>query len=275
VVSTYQPYLSDHTLPKPLRQRIRELLLAEAPTKNIVDQLKTTREYVYKERGRLKREGMLVTHQSLSTSNGQSEITVVKDQPHLMEYVDDDGSGAIHRVNDYDIPPLDKKNLMSMYDEFENQKGPSYVTAKHGIHPEISQKEFDRFLVMNSRDPYDLQNQLIATISNAPPASIQSIINKSNQRILLTNDEIMSLIIFKMRSYADSYIQDLVSDTLYGLPRGLNRVTCMICHRELAGLVYEKDSEVGPFAEHDLNDLLCETCKLVRENNALRKDLVS
>ena len=95
----------DHTLPKSLRQRIRELILAQAATKEIVDQLKTSKEYVYKERGKLKREGLLVTHQSLSTSNGQGEITVVKDQPRLMEYVDHDGSGTIHCVNDYDIPP--------------------------------------------------------------------------------------------------------------------------------------------------------------------------
>ena len=63
---------------------------------------------MYKERGKLKREEILVTHQSFSTSNGQSEITVVEDQPRLMEYVDHDRSGTIHRVNDYDIPPLDK-----------------------------------------------------------------------------------------------------------------------------------------------------------------------
>jgi hypothetical protein len=273
VVSTYQPYLSDRTLPKPLRLRIRELILADAATKDIVDQLKTSKEYVYKERGKLKREGMLVTHQSFSTSNGQSEITVVKDQPRLMEYVDHDGSGIIHRVNDYDIPPLDKKNLMSMYDEFQNKKGPAYVTAKHGIHPETSQKEFERFLVMSSRDPYDLQNMLTFDIPNAPPV-IQSIINKSSQGALLTNDEIMSIILFKMRNYADSRVQEIILDTLLDVPGRLKRVTCMICHREFAGLVYVKDSDVGSIAEYKLKNLLCENCKLLQKDIALRKDLV-
>lgn len=274
VVSTYQPYLSDHTLPKSLRQRIRELILAQAATKDIVDQLKTSKEYVYKERGKLKREGLLVTHQSLSTSNGQSEITVVKDQPHLMEYVDHDGSGTVHCVNDYDIPPLDKKNLMSMYEEFQNQKGPAYVTAKHGIHPETSQKEFERFMVMSSRDPYDLQNKLTANISDAPPV-IQSLINKSSQHVLLTNNEIMSIVTFKMRSYADFLIQNLVSDTLLDLPPGLDRVTCMICHRPFTGVVYDKNSEIGPFVEYNLNNFLCESCKSLREDIAQRKDLVT
>ena len=274
VVSTYQPYLSDHTLPKSLRQRIRELILAQAATKDIVDQLKTSKEYVYKERGKLKREGLLVTHQSLSTSNGQSEITVVKDQPHLMEYVDHDGSGNIHRVNDYDIPPLDKKSLMSMYEEFQNQKGPAYVTAKHGIHPETSQEEFERFLVMSSRDPYDLQDKLTATISDPPP-EIQSLINKSSQHVLLTNNEIISIVTFKMWNYADSHIQNLVLDTLLDLPPGLERVTCMICHRPFTGVVYDKNSEIGPFVEYNLSNFLCERCKLLREDIAQRKDLVT
>lgn len=266
--------MSDHTLPKSLRQRIRELILAQAATKDIVDQLKTSKEYVYKERGKLKREGLLVTHQSLSTSNGQSEITVVKDQPHLMEYVDHDGSGTVHCVNDYDIPPLDKKNLMSMYEEFQNLKGPAYVTAKHGIHPETSQKEFERFLVMSSRDPYDLQNKLTATISDAP-LEIQSLINKSSQLVLLTNNEIMSIVTFKMRRYADFLIQNLVSDTLLDLPPGLDRVTCMICHRPFTGVVYDKNSEIGPFVEYNLSNFLCERCKLLREDIAQRKDLVT
>ncbi|MGB8188684.1 MAG: hypothetical protein WCE91_03725 [Nitrososphaeraceae archaeon] len=266
--------MSDHTLPKSLRQRIRELILAQAATKDIVDQLKTSKEYVYKERGKLKREGLLVTHQSLSTSNGQSEITVVKDQPHLMEYVEHDGSGTIHRVNDYDIPPLDKKNLMSMYEEFQNQKGPAYVTAKHGIHPETSQEEFERFLVMSSRDPYDLQDKLTATISDPPP-EIQSLINKSSQHVLLTNNEIISIVTFKMWNYADSRIQNLVLDTLLDLPPGLDRVTCMICHRPFTGVVYDKNSEIGPFVEYNLSNFLCERCKLLREDIAQRKDLVT
>ena len=156
-----------------------------------------------------------------------------------MEYVDHDGFGTTHRVNDYDIPPLDKKNLMSMYDEFQNQEGPAYLTAKHGIHPETSQKEFERFLVISSRDPYGLQNTLTFDISNAPP-KIQSIIKKSSQRVLLTNDEIMSIITFKMWNYADSRVQNIVSNTIFDVPQGLNRVNCMICRRQFAGLVYDR-----------------------------------
>jgi hypothetical protein len=50
-----------------------------------------------------------------------------------------------YRINDYDIPPLDKKGLMIMCEAFEQQKTPAYVTTTYGIHPEISEKEFARF----------------------------------------------------------------------------------------------------------------------------------
>lgn len=46
-------------------------------------------------------------------------------------------------VNDYDIPPLNKNDLKAMYDNFEHQKGPAEVTARRGVNPEITQKEFD------------------------------------------------------------------------------------------------------------------------------------
>jgi hypothetical protein len=78
-----------------------------------------------------------------------------------------------------------------MYEDFENQKGPAEVTAKRGIHPQITLKEFERFLKMKSRDPYDLQKRLTADIPNSSP-EIQSIVNKSLST-LLTNDEIMSI----------------------------------------------------------------------------------
>jgi hypothetical protein len=106
-VSVYYPYLSDHSLPKSKRQQIRDLILSKAKTEDIVDQVNTTKEYVYKERGKLKQEGLLVTHQSLSVSNGQRETTVVKNNAN--DSVQVAGRMTINRINEYDIPPPDSK----------------------------------------------------------------------------------------------------------------------------------------------------------------------
>ena len=104
--------MTRYTSPNSKRQRIRDLILSEAKVEDIVDEVKTTKEYVYKERGKLKQEGLLVTHQSLSVSNDQNKITVVKNQPHLMDNVDPERTVPIDPVNDYDISRLNKNELM-------------------------------------------------------------------------------------------------------------------------------------------------------------------
>lgn len=88
----------------------------------------------------MKREGLLVTQQSLSISNGKREITVFKEQPNLEENIDLDRPMLSRAANDYDIAPLDKNDLMTMYEDFQNQKSAPEVIAKHGIHPEIVQR---------------------------------------------------------------------------------------------------------------------------------------
>lgn len=244
----------DHTLPRTKRERIRELVLAKSATKDIVEEVNTTKEYVYKERGKLRREGLLVTHQSLSISNGQNEITMVKGER--------DRPLGLDRINDYDIPPLDKKNLMLMYDAFEQQKTPAYVTTKYGIHPEISHKEFERYLTMNSRNPYALQVKLTSGISNAPP-QIQSIIDKST-KALLTNDEITSTIEFKIWNQAYSCIRDILLNTDYNLPPGLERAKCRICKAPQPGLIYDRSTYLGSVAQTMLNNP-CLRCQSIEK----------
>jgi hypothetical protein len=257
--------LTRHTSPNSKRQRIRDLILSEAKVEDIVDEVKTTKEYVYKEKGKLKQEGLLVTQQSLSVSNGQNKITVVKDQPHLMDNVGLGRSVPIDPVNDYDISRLNKNELMLMYNDFEDQKGPTYVTAKHGIHPEISQKEFERVLKMKSRDPYVLQQMLTAGISNASP-EIQALVDKSSST-LLTNDEIMSIINNKMWNHACSFTRNVVVNPANYLPQGLERVRCKICKEQQAGVIYDRNMTVGSYAQQVLN-VMCDSCRALQNDLA-------
>ena len=43
--------MSNHALPRTKRQRIRELILAEAKLNDIIDEVGTTQEYMSKKRG--------------------------------------------------------------------------------------------------------------------------------------------------------------------------------------------------------------------------------
>lgn len=259
--------MSNHTLPRTKKERIRDLLLqTNSTTSEIVDQVKTTRPYVYKEKGKLKQEGLLATQQSLSVSNGQNKITVVKDQPQLIDNSGLERSVPIDPVNDYDISRLNKNELKLMYNDFEDQKGPAYVTAKHGIHPEISQKEFERVLKMKARDPYILQQMLTAGISNASP-EIQALVDKSSST-LLTNDEIMSIINHEKWIFAYSFTRNTVLNPSEVLPVGLKRVTCRICHKQQPGVIYSEMTTVGNYARQALGNHLCDGCKSLQRDLA-------
>ena len=152
-----------------------------------------------------------------------------------------------------------------MYEAFEQQKTAAFVTAKYGIHPEISQKEFERFSKMKSRDAYLLQDMLATGISNASP-EIQSIVNKSSST-LLTNDEIMAIINNKMWNYAYSFTRNVVINPANYLPQGLERVRCRICHKQQAGVIYNRDTTVGSYAQLVLN-YMCLSCRALQNDLA-------
>lgn len=100
------------TLPKTKRERIKELFLAGFDAKQIAAKLNTTRDYVYKEKGKLKKMGLAVEEQSLSVSDGSHNVTVLKShEPTELVSLDQNGitNSMSNIVSDYDIPPPGEK----------------------------------------------------------------------------------------------------------------------------------------------------------------------
>lgn len=258
----------DHTSPKTKGKQIRDLILANSTTKEIVDKVGTTKEYVYKERGKLRKDGLLPTHQSLTISDGINDVTLVKDQNSVDRYPHIEQTPSTYnedgRTGRYDIPALDKKSLMSMYSAFEENKGPGYVTAQFGIHPEISQREYQRYLTMSSRDPFDLQIRITSGIVGAP-REIQAIVDKSIDN-LLTNDEFVTLNNFRMYKNADFYVKTAILNPNIQLNSGLERFVCSTCHRPQPGVIFDRKTEAGSIVEKYLEiSHICQTCKSIED----------
>jgi hypothetical protein len=245
------------------KDRIRELIIGGAAAKEIADKLHTSREYVYKEKGKLKKEGRIVTHQSLSISDGKQIINVVKDRGNLTRNVrneqflrlgQDLGNG-----NNYDIPPLDKNNLISMYDSFDQSDGPIDVIKKYGIHPEICEKEFGRFMAMKSHNPYELQKHLISRISDPSPA-IEFIMNKSKTS-LLSNSDLIILFEFVLQSTAKDFIVEVLSNTSISIPFGVSRWICRVCQKPQRGVIFAPGTMAGSSVRNFGTSYLCEFCR--------------
>jgi hypothetical protein len=256
--------MSDYTKPKTKSERIKELLQAGWSPEAVAKELDTTREYVYKEKGKFKKQKLLVTQQSLTIADGPNEVMVIKGQPagnlnNSLELQENQGYGS----SDYNIPPLERDDLKTMYSCFENNMGATEVVARHGIRPDISEKEYTRFLSIKSRDPVEFQNSLISDLHSGTP-DIQPLLDKAGRGTLLTNSELLSIIYFERTVYAMKYLQEIVSNPTIPTP-GLNRFVCRFCHLNQPGVLFDIGSYSGRFLQSLLSSHICSVCKKIAD----------
>jgi hypothetical protein len=182
----------------------------------------------------------MVTDRMLTIAAGSSDLTTA-DSSDVGGHLETD---RLKGLGDFDIPPLGKDDLMSMYDSFEKNLGPSEVITKLGIRPDLSQNEHRRFLAMKSRDPFELQSKIVLGLKGAPN-EIELIINKSHRGILLTNEELMSVINYRSQVLANQYVKDAVSGPFINIPAGLERVVCSVCHQVQPGAILDRNVYTG------------------------------
>jgi len=265
--------LTAQTLPKTKKERIKELLATGLKAEQIASQLNTTRDYVYKEKGRIKKKELEVAEQSLSVSDGSHNVTVLRSH-NPIEPVSLDQNEISNAVNnnmsEYDIPPLDSNDVKTMYTSFVENKDWRHVSAKYGIRPDISQREYFRSLTMSSRDPFELQNKILSRLSN-PPASVQEIVNKSAKGDLLTNDELLLVIDLISLRNSSKFLQDIIAFPTIEIPSGLSRIQCSHCHQLQAGVIYDSTTYAGDITKMLVNDgHFCSNCFSLR-NQAIEE----
>jgi hypothetical protein len=161
-------------------------------------------------------------------------------------------------ASDFDIPPLKKEDVKSMYALFEENMSPTTVIAKLGGRPDIVQNEYQRFLSMKLRDPFELQNRIVSGLSRAPP-EIQSIMDKSVAGNLLTNNELITVINYNTTVSANNHIKNAVS------PYGLERVVCKYCHLPQPGMIFDRTTYAGSSVLPISNNYLCQNCLKLAE----------
>jgi hypothetical protein len=255
--------MTDLTLPtqsKSKRAKIRELTLAGLSPKDIVDEVNTTKEYVYKERGRLKADGLLVTHQSLSISSTTQKNEPKKEQKNMRMTESLEKERVNNYASYYNLPPLSTEDTKAMYQAFKNKENGADVIARDGINPIIAQLEHDRYLHMISRNPADLQQRIISQILNPPP-HIQNLIKKSKTS-LLDNEELFKLISFLKAQSGILSIRSAVSDIFARLPDGVSRISCTSCGRQAVGVVFDRTQDAGLYLHRTFaTTYRCEFCK--------------
>jgi hypothetical protein len=110
-----------------------------------------------------------------------------------------------HHYPYLNIPDLDPEGIKKLYTEFNAGKKPPNIIADHGFHPEVVEKEYQRFMKMNERDIDVLQNKVISDLKR-PSKNTKPLLEKYKTTGFLTHYELFELITLKVK---DDIEQDI------------------------------------------------------------------
>jgi hypothetical protein len=86
-----------------------------------------------------------------------------------------------------------------LYTEFNAGKKPPNIIANHGFHPEVVEKEFQRFMRLNERDIDILQSKIISDFIKRPSKNTKPLLEKYKTTGFLTHYELFELITLKVK----------------------------------------------------------------------------
>jgi hypothetical protein len=111
-----------------------------------------------------------------------------------------------HHYQYLNIPDLDSEGMKKLYTEFEAGKKPSKIIADHGFHPEVVEREYQRFMIMNERDIDILQNKIISDLIKRPSKNTKPLLEKYKTTGFLTHYELFELITLKVKDDTEQEI---------------------------------------------------------------------
>lgn len=180
--------------PNNKKEKILDLLAeGKLSVKEIARTVHTTEANVYKERS--KARGLLIRRKTRS-----DEMVMVAgdvDTPSLSSRrLKSEGN---HHYQYLNIPDLDSEGIKKLYTEFKEGKKPADIIADHGFHPEVVEKEYQRFMKMNERDIDVLQNKIISDLMKRPSKNTKPLLEKYKTTGFLTHYELFELITLKAK----------------------------------------------------------------------------
>ena len=185
---------------KPIKKKEQIInLLAEGKlsVKEIARIVHTTEANVYKERS--KARGLLIRRKTRS-----DEMVMVAgdvDTPSLpSRRLKSEGN---HHYQYLNIPDLDSEGIKKLYSEFKEGKKPADIIADHGFHPEVVEKEYQRFMKLNERDIDVLQSKIISDFIKRPSKNTKPLLEKYKTTGFLTHYELFELITLKAKDNAE------------------------------------------------------------------------
>jgi hypothetical protein len=143
------------------------------------------------------------------------------------------------------IPDLDADGIKKLYTEFKDGKKPADIIANHGFHPEVVEKEYQRFLKMNERDIDIFQSKAILNVVKRPSRYTKPFLEKYKAKGFLTDSELSELYALKLRQDYERQIDTWGFDATAYLPRGWLRIKCTVCNNTQREVIISPISGIG------------------------------
>jgi hypothetical protein len=232
-------------------------LLAEGKlsVKEIARTVDTTEANVYKERS--KARSLLIRRKTRS-----DEMVMVAGEPDTSSLpsrrLKPDGN---HHYSYLNIPDLDSEGIKKLYTEFKAGKKPPDIIADHGFHPEVVEKEYQRFMKLNERDIDVFQNLTIPTIIKRPSKNTKPLVEKYKTNGFLTANELSELFRLKLRDDYELEIDMWGLDKYSYLPRGWSWIRCKSCNENEVGVIVNPTFGIGKHILEQYNKYICDICK--------------
>jgi hypothetical protein len=232
-------------------------LLAEGKhsVREIAKIVHTTEANVYKERS--KARGLFIRRKTSS-----DEMVLVAAEPDTSSLPSRRLKPEANHYQYLNIPDLDGEGIKKLYTEFKDGKKPPDIIANHGFHPEVVEKEYQRFMKMNERDIDVFQNRIISTVIKRPSKNTKPLVEKYKTKGFLTDNELSELFRLKLRDDYELEIDMWRLDEDAYLPRGWSRIRCKNCNKNEVGVILNPTFGIGKyiFEQYD-NNYICDICK--------------
>ena len=136
------------------KEKIREMLSAveNYNTQEIAKFVDTTPAYVWKEKSKLKTEGLMLRSQrrKVQVSERKDEVIIIPEDGRRRRSLDPYNYSPHYRL--LNVRELDEEGLKTLYTEMKDGKKPADIIARYGFHPEVVEKEYQRFLRLNEHN---------------------------------------------------------------------------------------------------------------------------
>jgi hypothetical protein len=133
------------------REKIREMLSAAENynTQEIAKLVDTTPAYIWKEKSKLRTEGLMFISQrkKVQVSERKDEVIMVPEDGRRRRSLDSYNYSPHYRF--LNVREIDEEGLRTLYTELKDGKKPADIIARYGFHPEVVEKEYQRFLRLN------------------------------------------------------------------------------------------------------------------------------